>query len=241
MKEILCWYIKAIKSHPERGWKKFKREKVEERVLKKIENNLGKKCKVERKVWENVRKIGEKKLWKKFYVGTKKVMCWFKKVQPRERLKKVQKFKSWGMSFKKNWNNLEKKLKLKEKFGKIFGKIGEKKVEKKVETKFYVGTQKVICQWKKSHPERGWKKLKKSCERSLKKFEIVEISSGKSWKYVGNIGEKKVEKNWEKSVMLKLVGIKQAPNGANLRERFAIVGHCVNSGCPWGGTFTLCA
>ena len=104
---------------------------------------------------------------------------------------------------------LGKKLKLKEKFGKIFGKIGEKKVEKKVETKFYVGTQKVICQWKKSHPGRGWKKLKKSCERSLKKFEIVEISSGKSWKYVGNIGEKKVEKNWEKSVMLKLVGLKK--------------------------------
>ena len=53
--------------------------------------------------------------------------------------------------------------------------------------------------------------MKKSCERSLKKFEIVEISSGKSWKYVGNIGEKKVEKNWEKSVMLKLVGIKKSP------------------------------
>ena len=64
----------------------------------------------------------------------------------RRETEKSSKVKKLRNGFKKKLKQLGKKLKLKEKFGKIFGKIGEKKVEKKVETKFYVGTQKVICQ-----------------------------------------------------------------------------------------------
>ena len=76
----------------------------------------------------------------------KKLCVGSKKSSPERDWKKFKSSKVEEWVSKKNWNNLEKKLKLKEKFGKIFGKIGEKKVEKKVETKFYVGTQKVICQ-----------------------------------------------------------------------------------------------
>ena len=54
---------------------------------------------------------------------------------------------------------MEKKLKLIEKFRKNVGKIGEKKVEKKVQKKFYVGTKKVICRYKKVPPRESLKKV----------------------------------------------------------------------------------
>ena len=66
------------------------------------------------------------------------VICRYKKVPPRESLKKVwKKFKSEKVEERvwKIFNNLGKKLKLKESLEKNVGKIGEKKVEKKIEKK----------------------------------------------------------------------------------------------------------
>ena len=55
--------------------------------------------------------------------------------EPEKSLKKLRK------EFEKNYNNLGKKLKLKESSEKKVGKIGEKKVEKKV--------KKILCWYKK--------------------------------------------------------------------------------------------
>ena len=115
----------------------------------------------------------EKLARKKLKKSLEKILCWYKivicrynKIPPRERLKKVQKGKSWGKSLKKIENNLGKKLK----FRKNVEKIGEKKVEKKfrknsmlVQKKLYVGT-------KKSCPERAWIKFEKVEERVWKKL-----------------------------------------------------------------------
>ena len=64
-----------------------------------------------------------------------------------------------------------KKLKLKESLEKNVGKIGEKKVEKKV--------KKILCWYKISYMSvkkvPPGERLKKSCERSLKKFQKGEL------------------------------------------------------------------
>ena len=97
-----------------------------------------KNVKFKEKFGKMFKKLVRKSCERNSMLVQKKLCVGSKKSSPERDWKK---FKSWGMSFKKNWNNLEKKLKLEEKFGKIFGKIGEKSQEK-----FYVGTQKVICQ-----------------------------------------------------------------------------------------------
>ena len=86
---------------------------------------MEKKLKLKEKFRKNVGKIGEKKVEKsgeKILWWWKIVICRYNKVPPGERLKKVQKGKSWGKSLKKIENNLGKKLKFKEKFGKMLEK-----------------------------------------------------------------------------------------------------------------------
>ena len=101
------------------------------------------------------------------------VICRYKKVPPRESLKKVwKKFKSEKVEERvwKIFNNLGKRLKLKESLEKNVGKIGEKKLKKNsmLVQNTYVGTI-------KSHLERGWKKFKKEKveERVWKKLKTT--------------------------------------------------------------------
>ena len=87
--------------------------------------------------------------------------------EPEKSLKKLRK------EFEKNYNNLGKKLKLKESSEKKLEKQARKKLKKGEKNSMLV-QNKLYVSKKVPLGERLKKKLKKSCERSLKKIEKFE-------------------------------------------------------------------